>query len=221
MRKYVLGRFLRRRIHSAIQIRSLIWWGTGFISALVFLLAFTLWMASSVYSELPEPAALGPDYKPADVIVCLTGGKGRIRKALELYEKGYGKILYISGTDRQVQMREILKELKWVGPVDDSHIILENVSTNTIENAEQVNRYVLDQGLKSVLLVTSVYHVRRAYYIFEKVLPRDVQIEVSWFEHGPFDQEVWWTRWTGISVTVTEFFKFFYAYLRLALVQSV
>jgi uncharacterized SAM-binding protein YcdF (DUF218 family) len=192
-----------------------LWWGTGFVSAFGLLLACTLWMASSVYSELPEKARLGPDFKPADVIVCLTGGRGRIRKALELYEKGYAKTLYISGTDRQVQMHEILKELKWVGPVDDSHIILENLSTNTIQNAIQVNRYVREQGLKSVLLFTSVYHARRAYYIFRKILPHDVHLDVSWYEAEPFESSVWWTHWNGIVVTVSEFLKFFYAWVRL------
>ena len=194
----------------------ILWWGVGFVSAVLVLLGVTLWMAGVVYSELPAPAKLDDSFEPADVIVCLTGGKGRIRRALELYEKGYGRILYISGTDRLVQMKEILKELKWVGPVDDSHIILENISTNTIENAEQVNRFVAEQGLKRVLLVTSVYHVRRAHYIFRKVLPRDIHLDVSWFEHEPFESSVWWTQWNGIVVTVTEFLKFFYAYLRLA-----
>ncbi|MEW6056855.1 MAG: YdcF family protein [Bdellovibrionota bacterium] len=197
------------------QQQPIFWWAIGFVSALLFLLGITLWMAGSVYSELPKPAELGPEYEPADVIVCLAGGRGRIRKALELYEKGYGKVLYISGTDRQVQMKEILKELQWVGPVDESHIILENISTNTIQNAEQVTRFVSEQGLKRVLLVTSVYHVRRATYIFRKILPSDVQLEVSWFEREPFESSVWWTQWNGIVVTVTEFFKFFYAWLRL------
>ena len=192
------------------------WYLVGFASAIGLLFSTTLWMAGAVYSELPSQAHLGPAFEKADVIVCLTGGRGRIRKALELYEKGYGKVLYISGTDRQVQMKEILRELKWVGPVDDSHIILENVSTNTIQNAEQVNRFVQDQGLRRVLLVTSVYHVRRAHYIFSKVLPRDVHIDVSWYEADPFDGADWWKNSIGIWVTVNEFFKFFYAWLKLA-----
>jgi uncharacterized SAM-binding protein YcdF (DUF218 family) len=192
-----------------------LWWAIGFFSAVIVLFGTTLWMAGIVYSELPPKAQLDENYEPSDVIVCLTGGRGRIRKALELYEKGYGKMLYISGTDRQVHMKEILKELKWVGPVDDSHIILENVSTNTIGNAEQVNRYVREQGLQSILLVTSIYHVRRAHYIFRKILPREVKIDVTWFEQGPFLESSWWTEWNGIWVTVSEFFKFFYAYLSL------
>ena len=194
----------------------ILWWFVGFSSAVLLLFLGSLWMAGAVYSELPPQAQLGEDFEPADVIVVLTGGRGRIRMALELFEKGYGRTLYISGTDRQVHMREILRELKWVGPVDDSHIILENVSTNTIQNAEQVSRFVAEHDLKRVLLVTSVYHVRRAHYIFSKILPRDVHIDVSWYEAEPFDGSDWWKQWNGIWVTLSEFFKFFYAWMRLA-----
>lgn len=217
MSKVRLSRLLRYRIPKGKEAKaSILWWFVGFLSALALLLSSTLWMAGAVYSELPPQAKLGPEFEPVDVIVVLTGGRGRIRMALELFEKGYGKMLYISGTDRQVHMKEILRELKWVGPVDDSHIILENVSTNTIQNAEQVNRFIQDQGFRRVLLVTSVYHVRRAHYIFSKVLPRDVHIDVSWYEAEPFDGADWWKQWNGIFVTVSEFFKFFYAWLRLA-----
>lgn len=195
--------------------RPLLWWLVGFASALAVLFAATLWMAGVVYSELPRHARFDESFKAADVIVCLTGGRGRIRKALELYEKGYGKTLYISGTDRLVNMRDVLRELKWVGPVQDDRIILENVSANTIQNAEQVARFVSERGLTRVLLVTSSYHARRAYYVFQKILPRDVHIDIAWFEQEPFDVSGWWKNWRGIWVTVGEFFKFFYAYLRL------
>lgn len=217
MSKLRLSRLLRNKTPKPKLAKTpILWWFVGFCSALLLLLGGSLWMAGAVYSELPPQAQLGEDFEPADVIVVLTGGRGRIRMALELFEKGYGKMLYISGTDRQVQMREILRELRWVGPVDDSHIILENVSTNTLQNADQVNRFVKDQGFKRVLLVTSVYHVRRAHYIFSKVLPRDVHIDVSWYEAEPFDGSDWYKQWKGIWVTMSEFFKFFYAWMNLA-----
>ncbi|MBI2606207.1 MAG: YdcF family protein [Deltaproteobacteria bacterium] len=191
------------------------WWTAGFLSALAVMFLVTLWMASAVYSELPKRARLDADFEPVDVIVCLTGGKGRIRLALELYEKGRGRLLYISGIDPQVQMKGILREIKFVGPIDERNLILENVATNTIENAKQVEKFMRDRRLKSALLVTSVYHVRRASYIFRKILPKDAHIEVTWLEHEPFDEQGWWKTWNGISVTVSEFLKFFYAYLKI------
>jgi len=205
------------RAASAARVRRKFkWWLAGFGSALVVLVLITLSLAGVVYSEMPDRVKLDTLYVPADVVVVLTGGRGRIRKALELFEQGHGRTLYISGTDRTVSMKDILKELRWVGPVDENRIILENVSTNTIQNAEQVARYVEAHGFERVLLVTSPYHVRRAHFIFKKLLPRDVHLDVSWFDREPFALEDWWKQWNGIWVTTSEFFKFFYAYVVLS-----
>ena len=201
---------------SAIGRTQLIWWGVGFLSAGLLLFFTTLWMAGAVYSELPRRPTLGSTNQVSDVIVVLTGGRGRIRHALELFEKGYGHTLYISGTDRQVHMHDILKEIKWVGPIDETRIVLENVSTNTIENAVEARKYVEQNGFKKVLVVTSAYHARRAHYIFHRVFPPSIQLEFAWFEREPYAENEWWTSWSGVMVTVTEFVKFFYAWIRLA-----
>lgn len=174
-----------------------------------------IWAASAVYSERPRQADLGPETPPVDAIICLTGGKGRIKRSLELFEQRRGRLLYISGIDPQVQFGEILKEMRRNGPVDESNIILENVATNTIENAQQVSQFLQERRLRSVLLVTSSYHVRRVNYIFRKLLPKDTTMEITWIEPEPFDSEDWWKSWNGIWVTVGEFLKFFYAYVRL------
>ncbi|MGE4234273.1 MAG: YdcF family protein [Bacteriovoracia bacterium] len=173
-------------------------------------------MAGVVYSEKPPEANLGPYFKKVDAIVCLTGGKGRIRRAIELFSQKYGRVLYISGLGPKVQMRDVLRDAKWSAPLDESHIILERVATNTIENAEQVAKYLKDQGLSQVLLVTSSYHARRAHYIFSRVLPRNSRIEVVSFEASPFDSDGWWKDPLGIWVTTSEFLKFFLSYLRLS-----
>ncbi len=207
-------------LHISRFLRPLTWWCVGFISAFGLLFLLSLWMAGSVYSELPSSAKLDAssesniDGIKYDVIVCLTGGRGRIKKALELYEKGFGRILYISGADPQTHIRRILKDQQWTRPIDDSNIILEQISTNTIQNALQVKMFLEGKGYRKILLVTSIYHVRRAHYIFQNILPH-IRLEVSWYEQEPFESSVWWKSWNGIWVTLSEFFKFFYAYLWL------
>lgn len=190
-------------------------WMGGFLTAVLLFFIFTLWMASAVYSEMPTKATLSDDYEIADAIVCLTGGRGRIRTAFDLFDKGYGRILYISGIDQQTRSSEILNELKKIGPIDETKIVLESVATNTIENAKEVERYIREHDLHKILLVTSSYHVRRSFYIFKKVLPSYVQIDVSWYALEPFDENDWWKTWNGIWVTVSEYFKFLHAYLVL------
>lgn len=194
---------------------KLLWWVSGFFSALILIFVGTLWMASVVYSELPKRAELNDNFKPVDVIVCLTGGKGRLRTASELFQKNYGHLLYISGIDPQVSQSEIIRELGFLDSNKSLNLILENKATNTIENAEEVAKYISEKKLNSILLVTSVYHVRRSYFIFRRILPKDVHIEMTWYESEPFDEADWWKNPRGILVTVSEFFKFFYAYIRI------
>ena len=191
------------------------WW--GFLTALALATVVLLSAAGVVYSKAPtqaHPEARG--FKPVDVIVCLTGGRGRIRQALQLLDKQVGERLYIAGVDPSVNMRQILREIHWVGPLDNGRIIIDQRSTNTIENAQEVRRYLEEKNLSSVLVVTSSYHARRAHYIFEKVLHRrDYRIEMTWQDREPFDQGDWWKSPTGIWVTTSEYVKFFWAYLRL------
>lgn len=190
-------------------------WIFGFFSAFLVLILGLVWLGGIVYLELPEHAVLGPDFSRADVIVCLTGGRGRIRKALEYFEKNYGGILYISGVDERVGLKELLRESDWKIPLDENRVILENVSRSTIENAQQVKKFLNARGYQKILLVTSAYHMRRAHYIFRKVLPSTIQIEAAWLEKEPFFYDEWWTSWNSFSVTLTEFLKFIIAYARL------
>ncbi len=191
------------------------WWLAGFLTAFVFLLIIVMKMAQSVYSQLPKKAELNSQYHPVDVIVILTGGKGRLKSGFELFEKGYGKQLHISGLDRQVNLREVLKESKKDSVIDVNKITIDSAS-NTMENAKEVLAFVQLRNVKKILLVTSIYHVRRAYYIFRKIIPEDVVIDVSWHEQEPFDENDWWKRWNGIFVTLSEYFKFFGAYVELS-----
>ena len=194
---------------------KIMWWVSGFFSALILIFISTLWMASVVYSELPKRAELNANFPTVDVIVCLTGGKGRLRAAAEIFKNNYGNLLYISGIDPQVHQSEVIRELGLTDFNKRMNLVLENKASNTIENAEEVGKFLSEKKLGSILLVTSVYHVRRSYYIFRKTLPKDVRIEITWFEQEPFDESDWWKYPKGIWVTVSEFFKFFYAYVRI------
>ena len=206
---------MRKRRLTARSLRFWIWWAAGFATGLGCLLVLTLWMARSVYLLMPHHVTLGPEFQRVGAIVCLTGGRGRVRRAMELYDRGYGTYLYIAGVDPLVSKKELLRELGWVGPLEESHIELDHRSTNTIENAHEVAGFLKREKIKSILLITSIYHVRRAHYIFQKLLPRDVEIKVTWYERDPFDPDDWYKSGTGVWVTLSEFFKFFHAYLRL------
>ena len=200
------------------------YWGylLGVLTTLGVVAGGVLWSASIVYSELPLKAQLhqrsnsdDASGQNRDVIVCLTGGRGRIRMALELFESNHAPLLYLSGIDNQVTIDEVLREAKWTQPINRSRVILDHISTNTIQNAEQVLGFLKKNNLKSVLVVTSSYHARRAAYIFSKILGPQYTVDFVWENRNPFEPDSWWTSLWGIEVTVMEFLKFFYAYFRL------
>ena len=84
-----------------------------------------------------------------------------------------------------------------------------------------MRQFLDEHQLKSVLVVTSGYHARRAHYIFEHILAeRSYRIHMTWYDQEPFDESDWWKSPTGIWVTVGEFIKFFWSYVKLQFLLS-
>lgn len=55
-------------------------------------------------------------------------------------------------------------------------VILEKTSRNTLENAIYARDILAAYDVRSVLLITSRYHLKRAAILFRHALPRDVAI---------------------------------------------
>jgi uncharacterized SAM-binding protein YcdF (DUF218 family) len=65
---------------------------------------------------------------------------------------------------------------------------------NTREEAIALRHLVREKGWKSVVVVTSNYHTRRARYIFQRVFPSGVTVNVESARDGDFDPEHWWEK---------------------------
>ena len=63
-------------------------------------------------------------------------------------------------------------------PEEREQVRLEGWSRNTFENAISAKSFVMMNGYRSVILVTSDYHVPRALRAFLTVLPADVTVSV-------------------------------------------
>jgi uncharacterized SAM-binding protein YcdF (DUF218 family) len=119
-----------------------------------------------------------PPSRPADAIFVLSGGEGRIPAGYKVWASGGGKDLCILGAGKKVDPAHILPEAASL-PVDAlKHIRVEGWSENTLENAFSAKSIVEERGYSSVILVTSNYHVPRAYLAFRKVLPAGVVLSV-------------------------------------------
>lgn len=63
---------------------------------------------------------------------------------------------------------EILKQKAIKMGLDNSHVLLTGAAANTSEEAKQVKKLLSDYGLKSIILVTSSFHMPRAKIIFDR-----------------------------------------------------
>jgi len=117
--------------------------------------------------------------KAADAILVLTGGENRIAEGFRAWKEGKGKELFILGAGREATLSSILPAGMEISPAELLRIHIEGWSENTLENAFSAKSAVVSRGYREVIIVTSDYHVPRAYLAMRKILPLDVSISVA------------------------------------------
>jgi uncharacterized SAM-binding protein YcdF (DUF218 family) len=82
---------------------------------------------------------------------------------------------------------------------------------NTFEEAERVAALVEDKQYRSLILVTSPTHSRRAWLTFKKVIPdKDFRIAVMPTPYSKFDAETWWKTRRYVREVIVEYQKLIY-----------
>ena len=146
---------------------------------------------------LREPA---PPARPADANFVLTGGEGRIQEGYRAWSGGAARELYILGAGRRVPAARIVPEVSRISAEALSHVHVEGWSENTLENAFSAKSAVGEGRYSSVILVTSDYHIPRAFMAFRKVLPKEVSISAIRVRPEGGRGAPWrWARWHFIE----------------------
>lgn len=148
----------KRGIFRRLLSLLLIAWALGFI-----------WFAIFLPRPVVEPLR-------TDGVVALTGGGGRIPHALGVIEKGYARRLLVSGVDREVRPREFAVEYKVPPRLMQCCVALGYDAVDTRTNAMETARWVRENKLRSVRLVTTDWHMRRAAFDLSDVASRDLII---------------------------------------------
>jgi uncharacterized SAM-binding protein YcdF (DUF218 family) len=112
----------------------------------------------------------------ADGIVVLTGGASRIEDAVELLASGRGQRLLITGVHRLTSEREIKRLKPGYGEIFACCVDLDRSALNTVGNATETRRWANERGFKSLIVVTSNYHMPRAMAELRHQLPDIVLI---------------------------------------------
>jgi uncharacterized SAM-binding protein YcdF (DUF218 family) len=161
----------------------------------------------------------------ADAIVVLGGSatyKERAREAARLLLEGRSqRVLLTNDNMRGPWSNEeyrnpffyerALDELKNAGVPEKSVELLLKPVAGTYEEAEVVRHYAEEHKLRSVLIVTSAYHSRRALWVFSRVF-RDTGIRVGLMAPGSGSPRpaTWWLSIEGWRRVPTEYVKMVY-----------
>ena len=164
----------------------------------------------------------GVEIKPArhaDGIVVLTGGSSRVSDAMELLAAGYGKRLLISGVHPTNAASDISRSLPDNQSLLGCCVDLDRSAVNTRSNAAQTRRWVRDRGFKSLIVVTSNYHMPRAIVELSHAMP-DVALIPFAVVGGRWRDEPWWTSGATLRLLLSEYVKYVAAEVRVRLADA-
>lgn len=143
----------------------------------LFSLLLLAWVLGFAWFALLMPMPSGP--AKTDAIVVLTGGPGRIDRALERLEAGDAKRLLISGVDRDVKPKELAAQYGRPAALFDCCVALGFEATDTRSNASEVANWVARRNYRSIRLITTDWHMRRAHHEIARLLPDEVIIRTD------------------------------------------
>lgn len=182
----------------------------GLVSIAAFVFGL-VGFATSIDQVEREPTA------SADGIVALTGGAQRIEDAVDLLARGYGTRLLITGVNARTSRQEIARLNPSQRALLDCCVDLDYRAQNTVGNAVETRRWARHNGFKSLIVVTSNYHMPRTMTELDRVLPdtRKASHSVVTPLIGPAG---WWTSPTAMRVLASEYAKYLAASVRKRLV---
>ena len=149
--------------------------------------------------------------QPVGAIVAVSGGdtSARADEAIALFKKGWASTLIFSGAAQDKtgpSNAAVMKRRAIDAGIPESVIRLDEFSETTRQNAENSQTIFNSLNIKSIILVTSGYHQRRASLEFDK---RTVGVKI--INHpvaSDSDWSIWW--WSssrGWALAVSELFK--------------
>lgn len=141
----------------------------------ILALLFLAWVIGFLWFvvALPRPAT---GEAKTDAVIVLTGGAGRIPHGLEVLDQGLAEKLLVSGVDREVRPGEFAAEFGVERRTMECCVTLGFSAVDTRSNAAETAKWVAQNEVRSLRLVTTDWHMRRAAGEIERALPDHVTI---------------------------------------------
>ena len=135
---------------------------------------FVIWALGFFWFAVFLPSPAGNER--TDAIVVLTGGPGRIDRGLAMLRAGRAKQVLVTGVYNDVTPDEFAAEYKVSSQLMDCCVTLGFTALDTRGNAEETEQWVAARKVRSLRLVTTDWHMRRAASELASRLPASIEI---------------------------------------------
>jgi uncharacterized SAM-binding protein YcdF (DUF218 family) len=141
----------------------------------VFSLLVLGWMIGFLWFvvALPRPA---DGAETADAVIVPTGGAGRIARGLAVLDEGLAAKMLVSGVDPEVKPAEFAAEFGVASETMACCITLGYAAVDTRSNAAETAKWVVQNDVTSLRLVTTDWHMRRTASELDRTLPGHVRV---------------------------------------------
>jgi uncharacterized SAM-binding protein YcdF (DUF218 family) len=181
--------------------KILIWLITLAIIVIIFIIGVSLYLQPNDLAGCGNAPDSTGNCKPVDAVVAISGGDtdARASWAINLYKNGWAKVLIFSGAAQDKSgpsNAAVMKNLAISAGVPNDKIYIDEYATTTGQNAKDTQTIFAMHNIKSVILVTSAYHQRRASLEFNKrtsgvvILNSPAKYDSDW-------SFWWWTTFRG------------------------
>ncbi|WP_081653706.1 YdcF family protein [Bacteriovorax sp. BSW11_IV] len=154
--------------------------------------------------------------RPPDLIVVFTGDQGRIPHAMELAKEYNQSNIFITGVYSKNSVNTLIQPLNLEGLVDPDLLNIDYLARNTVENVLATLQFLRTKnGIKTVLIVSSDYHIMRIKLILDKVKVSEDDYNFN-YAGVPTD----YSRPRSLKILYTEAFKYLRTYFFLLLWES-
>lgn len=188
------------------------------VAVLIVILGLSVYLAPNDLAHCSDGPTDGSDCKKVDAIVAVSGGdtSARTDEAVRLYKQGWADTLIFSGAaqDKSGPSNAAVMRTNAIGAgVPASAISIEEQGETTKQNADKTQQLLEDKNIKTVILVTSAYHQRRAGLEFSErsagkvtIMNHPVASDKQW-------SAWWWLTPGGWYLAVSEFVKILMFYV--------
>ncbi len=168
--------------------------------AVIFLLAVLYLARHPIFRLVGEGWVVEDTLDRSDAIFVLSDDNfyaDRATRASQVYRQGLAPVVVASGRRLRpyAGIAELIEhDLIERGVPKDKILRVAHDADNTREEAITLALVAKQKKWRSIIVVTSNFHTRRARYIFTHVFPKDTKVRITGARDGDFDPERWWEK---------------------------